>query len=544
MPNAKRPEKPEVKKPVSMRQLELVLAMFVTDRPFYQAVQGLLLPEYFVSQQFRHLVPFVTAANEYYADYERLPPTDIMIAEVNAWLERNQADIQTDDLAEVERIMALAVEMKPSDRKANRQKTTSYAKRFLEQALQSNLSRSVATPGVVDLPALLLQYSSQAEAVSVLDSGALSKPFPDQLETITPLSTHTTGCTFFDGYMNGGQAGGEVYGFAAPYGVCKTTVACQLACNALRHAQAEFHAGVTKAPKVVYFVTYEEPLELLRPRFLSYMAGCDKNPIEAGEWDKLSRTERRDYKPYERYRYKAQLAAKIPIPGEYERVNVARAQMNVNLRLLDFSGADQTLYEASSEMEMGIRRVIQQDQSRCGEPGVALVLVDYVGAAADRRCQVKNLDPDRALRHLIGRFPGRLGNSVAKYWKCPVWAFHQLNTLANAKKPGVAPLISDAGEAKSFMENCVFGFMVGTQTLDALAVLTCVKQRRARKLPDMVIKIDGQFAQVLNTEGAYRIDRGKIISAADYGRIVDATDDPDSTAMLLDDVGISTTRRH
>lgn len=534
----------DVKKPISMRQLELVLAMFVSDSRFYQNVQGLLRPEYLSSQQFRHLTPFITSANEHYAEYERLPPTDIMVAEVNAWLDRNQADIQSEDLEEVQRVMALATEMTPADRKANRPKTMKYAQRFLEQSLQGNLSRSVSTQGVVDLPALLSQYSTQAEAVSTLNAGVLSEPFPAKLEMVKPLVTHTTGM-FFDSFMNGGQAGGEVYGFAAPFGVCKTTVACQLAANELLHVQAEHQAGISKTLKTVYFVTYEEPPELLLPRFMSYVGACDKDPIEAGKWDLLSRAARGDYKPYERQRYKEQLARKIPTPAEYERVNLAREQMNKNLRLIDFSGSDQALSDASTEMEMGIRRVIQQDQARLGDPGVALVLIDYVGAAADRRCQAKGLDPDRHMRHLIGKFPLRVGHAVAKFWKCPVWAFHQLDTKSNARKAGVAPLINDTGEAKNFMENCVFGFMVGTKTPDSLAVMTCVKQRRARKQPDIVVKIDGQFSQVVSTEGAYRIDRGRIISAADYGRIVDATDDDPgmSTTMLLDDVGISTTRR-
>ena len=531
--------------PVSRTQLCLVLAMYISDKRFFSEINDTLDLKYFVGTKYYHLATFVAETKAYYEQFQKLPTLDIISAEVNTWIESNSAELDTDDLAEIERVLTWAGEMSKEDRAKNRPKVVEYTRRFLRQSIQAQLATSISNNIVADLPELLRQFSTQVDAVSMLSSTGLSQPFPATLENLPRVLTETTGCGYFDNYMNGGQAAGEVYGFAAPYGVCKTTVACQLAVNAALHAQAEFKSGITNTIKVVYFITYEEPPSLLLPRFLSYAADCDKNPIEAGEWDKLSRMDLRNYKDYEKTRYKEQLARKFPVPGEYDRIRVAKDQLNVNLRIIDFSGTDDALMEDSGKMEVGIRSVIQRDQLKRGNPGVALLLVDYVGAAADRCCQLQNRDPDRQLRQLIGRFPLRVGNIIAKPMRCPVWAFHQLDTKSNSRRPGLAPSVNDTSEAKNFMENCVFGFMVGTKTNDSLAVLTCCKQRRAKKQPDMVIHVDGQFSRVVDTEGAYRIDKGRIISAADYGKIADIEElDSDiGTTMLLDDVGVSMTRR-
>jgi hypothetical protein len=289
-------------------------------------------------------------------------------------------------------------------------------------------------------------------------------------------------------------------------------------------------------------VAYEEELALVRPRFLSYAANCHKDLIAEGKWSEMSTMKKKNYKPYEKTRYKSMFDRNVKVPGELERVNTAKTQLNKNMRVVDFSGRDRNMFELSGEMENGIAKAIEKHQQSAGNPGVAMIAIDYAGAAADRHCQVYNKDPDRHLRHLLGRFPLRVSNSIAKKFDCPVWIFHQMDTKANARKAGVVPAITDVSEAKNFMENCVYGFMVGTQTKDHLAVMACVKQRRSGKREPIVIKIDGAFGRVLGTDGAYRIDRGRIVSTKDLNKVSDAapvTRPGQSRLIRVSDIGVS-----
>lgn len=154
-----------------------------------------------------------------------------------------------------------------------------------------------------------------------------------------------------------------------------------------------------------------------------------------------------------------------------------------------------------------------------------MILIDYVGAAADRYCQARNLDPAKQLRHLIGKMPLRVKNQLAAPLGCPVWLFHQLSTEANALKPGAAPKITQASEAHNFAENLSFCFMLGTKTNDQLAVMTNVKQRRAAKQDDCVVHIDGLFSRIVSTGSMYRLDNSKIVRADEYNRVADVVND-------------------
>lgn len=549
--NSQRPQLPKPERQLTVDQVHLLLAMFVRDFPVFHQVKDWLEPRYLIDRDLAYLVPLVLETKTYYEKHAKLPPFDVLVAEVNAWLERNHEALSDSSdsvdapyVAEINKVLTWAADMSPQTRAKNRPQVLEYARLFLKHSLQSKLKDAVSDKQVSDLPDLLRQFSTQVNAVAAIGTARLTAPFPESLEDMPVTVTSSTGCSYFDNYMNGGHAPGEVYGFAAPYGVCKTTVACQLSVNAALHAQAAYADKRCDKLKVVYFVTYEEPRELIMPRFLSYAGDCDKTLLDLGKWDEMSRMALRNYKPYERAKYKEQLARRMPVPGEYERASVAGRQLNANLRIIDFSGADESMADAAGKMEEGIRSVIDKHQAELGRPGVELVVVDYVGAAADKYCGAHNKDPDRWMRQLIGKFPLRVGNAIAKPRRCPVWAFHQLSAKANSKRPGQAPAINDTGEAKNFMENCVFGFMVGNKTNEGMAVLTNCKQRRAQKRPDLVVFIDGQFSRVLDTEGAYRIDRGRIVAAADFNKIVDIDDPDGDTSMRLDDVGISVTRRH
>lgn len=537
-----KPKLPAYNKHVSQAQLELIVAMYARDKNFFATVRGQLTPE--ILQKYGvHFAAIVDIANHHYDEYEKLPPKDIFATELNSWVENFDGDIAEHQLESADRILAKFVALTKESRTENRPKVVKYTKRLLEQVVQASVESLVSNKGVLaGLPELLQESIAKIERIHSIDSTDISEPFPDDFDKMEVIKPISTGIDFLDTFMKGGHVAGEVYGFCAPYGVCKTTIACQLTVNAANYYQAQQNTGLITTLPVAYYVAYEEELPLVRPRFLSYAANCHKDLIAEGKWDKMSNMKKKNYKPYEKTRYKSMFDRNMKVPGELERVKTAKDQLNKNMRVIDFSGHDRALYDTSGDMEQGIAKVIARHQQSAGNPGVAMVAIDYAGAAADRHCQIHNKDPDRQLRHLLGRFPLRVSNSIAKKLSCPVWIFHQMDTKANSRKAGIVPAITDVSEAKNFMENCVYGFMVGTQTKDHLAVLACVKQRRSEKREPVVIRIDGAFGRVLGTDGAYRLDRGRIVSARDLHKVSEAapvTRPGQSRLIRVNDIGIS-----
>ncbi len=537
-----KPKLPAYQKHVSQAQLELIVAMYARDKSFFSTVRGQLTPE--VLQKYGvHFAAVVDITDKHYEEYEKLPPKDIFTTELNSWVENFDGDIAEHQLESADRILSKFIALTKESRIENRSKVIKYTKRLLEQVVQASVESLVSNKGVLaGLPELLQESIAKIERIHSIDSADINEPFPDDFDTMEVIKPISTGIDFLDTFMKGGHVGGEVYGFCAPYGVCKTTIACQLVVNAANYYQAQQNTGLIDKLPVAYYIAYEEELPLVRPRFLSYAANCHKDLIAEGKWDKMSTMKKKNYKPYEKTRYKSMFDRNMKVPGELERVKTAKDQLNKNMRVIDFSGHDRALYDLSGDMEQGIAKIIARHQQQAGNPGVAMVAIDYAGAAADRHCQIHNKDPDRQLRHLLGRFPLRVSNSIAKKFDTPVWIFHQMDTKANSRKAGIVPAITDVSEAKNFMENCVYGFMVGTQTKDHLAVMACVKQRRSEKREPVVIRIDGAFGRVLGTDGAYRIDRGRIVSARDLHKVAEAapvTRPGRSRLISVNDIGVS-----
>lgn len=194
---------------------------------------------------------------------------------------------------------------------------------------------------------------------------------------------------------------------------------------------------------------------------------------------------------------------------------------------MDFTGAKPEYASQAADMARGLAEIINADQEEQGRPGVSMVVIDYAGAAADRYCEANNLQPDRVMRHLIGRFPMRVKNQIAVPFFCPVWIMHQLNAKANERSAGQVPKPTDVSEAKNFSENMAYTFMLGTKTKDHLAMLTNAKQRRSEARQDRVVRIDGKFSRIIDAGDEFRNDNGKIIPLSHYRALVDPTDDED-----------------
>jgi hypothetical protein len=107
-------------------------------------------------------------------------------------------------------------------------------------------------------------------------------------------------------------------------------------------------------------------------------------------------------------------------------------------------------------------------------------------------------DPVTNMRFHIARFGMECKRELAVNFKCPVWVFHQLTGEANKRTSGTQQHYTDAAESKSFAENLVFCFALGTkdESNDTL-LLTCSKARRAKVGPPPLLMIEGKFYRLV-----------------------------------------------
>jgi hypothetical protein len=509
-------------------QVQMMLCTFLRHEATFRQVRLQLLPAHF-PQSLNYLAAVWGVACDHWKNFdEQLPTPEILFTDVEQWL--RHADLESRDIEDLDKFLNKVTTTPAEEIERQVGKARQCLKQFLEEALQRELQKQISSGEPVEMPALLESMTNRVQAISAVDIEGVSEPFPADLKDIPVIDKISTGCDFFDKYLNGGQADGEVYGLCAPYGVCKTLLAIQLAVERAKTEQAVWDQAddPSRPLPLVYVVFYEEEEPSFLARALSYCAVVDKTIIEEGRYDDMSTKEKGNYKPYERKLFAGQLAQGHAIDGERERVEKARKTLNRNLRFIDFTGNKANYREAAAAFVPGIESVIDQDQLRYDTPpGVSMICIDYAGAAADRHCEMNSLDPSKFMRLLVGKMPLRIKNRLAVKHHCPVWCFHQLNTDANSRQAGIAPKVTDIADARNFLENCTFGFLIGTKTRDDLVVMATRKQRRAKQLDESVLQIEGALARVRSTGNAFRLDRGMIVKASDRNRIALMEDDDD-----------------
>lgn len=469
-----------------------------------------------------------------------IPPLAVLQTDLQATYRRAKRSggtfegLEDDDVRLINQLLKRARGYTAEDLAALSPFVTPTLQQLLEEQLQRELQQHASDENSLSMFPMLEHFSKEAGRIASVSMGSIGELFSDDDSDLEDdelfVARTTTGCDFLDHYM-GGSSPGEVYGFAAPYGVGKTTLSVQLAVNQIANlrshrqdvaAKEHRRAEDIKLP-TIYLVYYEEPIISVKQRLLSCAGQLPKSLFEERNIrNNMSTSVRGNYKPYERELFRDAFATATPdkpVAGEAERYRTAKQLINSCIRVLDFTGANPVYSAASADMSRGIAAAIAADQQATGNPGVSAVLVDYAVAAAYRHCLHRNLDPDRAMRNLVGRFPLMLINDVCAPYNCFGWCFTQLNTESNNLAPGQAPKTTALAEARNFFENCTFGFMLGTATPDGLTVISAKKFRRRSAQSDRIIRVRGDFSRLEDTNNRYRVENNQIISQYEYERM-------------------------
>lgn len=393
------------------------------------------------------------------------------------------------------------------------------SRRFLEErAVMDPLRTAIemASGGVPsNLPDIIERANKQRERINSIQEDPVELGIPDEW-VAEALDLHPTGISFFDEYMDGGHAPGEVNGILGPFGVGKTTVAVQLAVEQCRYwHDRELELGEDGGQ--VYFFTYEQRASEIRKKAISYAAHIHMDTMNVfTNEDTLSR--RGNLKPYEIEGNRRGSDRDMNPPGEYERYLDIKEMLKARLRIVDLSGC--------SRKRMGdgyvdeIAAVLEDQVVRHGSKP-RCVIVDHVWLAAYRHLQAQNLD-ERKLRHFITMFGDATKLRVAERFSTPVWLLHQYNGDANKANPGKLLHHTQAAESSSFAMPLSYVFCIGVKDKNSnTAQMVCTKSRRsAGEALARILLIRGEFSEVVDRTDSYVVHHDKILRkdlAAQFG---------------------------
>lgn len=328
--------------------------------------------------------------------------------------------------------------------------------------------------------------------VRSMQSSSARSAAPEEIED-EGIGKETTGLTFLDDMMNGGDAPLEVYGIMGAYGSGKTTIAVQACVQKALYFQSE--AAPNKAPRSCHLFFYEASYNEIVRRVWSHAAQIDRSTIErfnGKNWEILSTQGK--LAPYEYTRFAKQIGdmGVESVLGEYERFLLAKERINKNVVLHDFSGMSsknsaQTYGQGYvDEIAASLHRYREETGMEIGA-----VYIDYVLIACRRYSDFKNFREER-LRHLITNFPGECLRQISGPFNCRVYMMHQLTGAANARNFNATFTNADSGESKQFPENLMFNFVLGPRDKETGCIkLHLTKHRRGPDKQPVLLLLDG-----------------------------------------------------
>lgn len=375
-----------------------------------------------------------------------------------------------------------------------------------EMAKELTLAKDIGRP--VDVAESLGKYSQKLQSVLIDSSKAGKTAFPDNFKP-KKLGKMSTGVPWLDGFMNGGQAGGEVYTLLGPTGLGKTTTGVMLCTSSARVWNAAYFRGELPKRKISCMFSWEQDIERLMLRFWSYAAQIDSSRLELYADEVVKLSTRGKPEPYELKEFEEAIRTEgiDNWDCEYERLSAASRELKDIVRIFDFSGADE---KNSKQGEGGLDEVAASLNNLVNEGfEIGTVVLDYAGAAVRRQMSAKNEDPDR-IRHRLANFCNEARFKIALPFNCPVWAFHQLNTEANRRTPTAKQHHSYASECGNFSENAWFAFVFGTKDeSNNITSLHCSKERRARGgKADVILRIEGNYCRMSDVSDKFTHDTG------------------------------------
>lgn len=350
--------------------------------------------------------------------------------------------------------------------------------------------RDVGRP--VDMLGSLAKYHQKLQGIMADAGTAGASAFPIDYKP-QKLGKFSTGIKWFDRFMNGGQAPGEVYVLLGPTGVGKTSSGVNITVEAARVWNAAHANGAIPRKKVSCFFSWEQDMERLRHRFWSYAAQIDSSRLEryADETATLSTRGNLETYEIELFAHKIRDLGLENVDGEAERLRMASLELNETVRIFDFSGAADNPHIGTGGLDEVVTalRGVQKEGYDIG-----VVVLDYANAAVRKYIAARGEDPANLRLHL-SNWCNECRFKIGIPFNCPVWALNQLNTEANRRAPTAEQHHSYASECGNFAENAWFAFLFGTKDkVNDACQLFCTKERRAKgDQPPAILKIRGNL---------------------------------------------------
>ena len=373
---------------------------------------------------------------------------------------------------------------------------------LLERTIAAPLRRLMSQPmGApnrypADLGQALENYAEHYRRLSAPSTLPVVQLAPPPGQLLRPACDFVlTGLPMFD-VRFGGVRRGDTNGIVGVTGGAKTTIGTFLCVLAGRNSWQQQGMNCEQAA----FVTYEEPVWRLRPRFQSAAMYIPREKLETmTNVEQLARTPQ-EYELALRSDYNGD------VPSEYDRYLHAAQWVNHAIAAFDLSGTDEHPLAGQGYVQE-VSNILYQHAQQTGR-GYRCVVLDYAGLSCDRYMAANNMEEGQ-LRHLLRRYGEECKKKIAERFNCTVWVLQQIRGEACNKNPTALLHHNDAAESKSFAENMALCACIGSvdrNTGCRMLNFSKVRYKPQERVPPATFRIHERFAIIEDMTNSYVAD--------------------------------------
>lgn len=402
--------------------------------------------------------------------------------------------------------------------------TTTYLRDFLqERTVSDELHRLAADSAgrvLSDVTALVQTLRDRELDIAAMGEDPVENAAPAGWLP-PPSRRRSTGITWLDALLRGGHAAPETYGLLGVTGAGKTTFGLQLLSSTALYEQllaadtpeardARVEAGLDPdAPYEMghcYYFHYEMPVAEIRKKLWSGMASIDIDRIDAMGRPGFSLSTAANLSTSDAAML-SMVAKQFKLglsdfPGEQERLEIAKVQMQRNMWLVDCTGTNSKNPRRGTGYIPELHAILANEVHK-KKRRVALVVIDYAGACVDRHTVDKDLG-----YALLTQFGRRTESELSVPFQTPVWVLHQLAGAEGGRTSATRQHHANAGGSKRFAENLWFCFNIGTaDAKTGCRYMTASKARRSNLGNPPIVKIAGGFNRIVDVSQVYEFDQ-------------------------------------
>lgn len=461
----------------------------------------------------------------FYKRFDDLPDRGQLHAELSNYITNNPDAIDDDETEIINEFIDYTWDDKHHGAKISTSRkhtrvALSTCSQLLEEMAAADFQQTMSADSgiVVDMPRLFEVTQAAVSQARSLVEAAVEVPFPVGWDTKEDSSLFSTGVSALDEFMAGGYRAKEVFVFMAPYGSCKTVLACAGASAQIQQCmQAETEGtarrnskGKVMIPQVVLMFT-ENDLDEYRCRLMSNMAMVPWNRIAGmNSIEDLDDGDHPGATPETRYElsaFKQSIENNMPWFNEQQRVRAALTLANRYLVLLDCTSSSAVMKIGAGGMN-DVANVVDAFYTKNRNTRYPYSFwFDHLSGLIDQVSMV--VDDESKLRRILMSSPKVAMDRLCIKHKAPVGIMHQLAGQAQNKGATGKLHHSDAEGSKAVAKYATFAIVSGPTDENNMCKWEMTKHRRTPAMPYRIVEVRGQFNQLIDRAETHGIVPGQ-----------------------------------